>query len=866
MNKLIIGLLAAVAFSGTAVAQTDAQLPPMREHRAVWMSPMLGSWPGGALTTSNLDTRKKSLRTRLTNLRDQGVNVVYYHVRSFCDACYESSYEPWSSYVSSGRGVAPAGDPLQIVIETGHELGLEVYAWVNPLRYSHGSNWGEGERNYETSHPDWLLSCSNQKILNPAIPEVRQRVIDICSEIATKYNIDGMIFDDYFYHSGITLDLDKSYYDAYYNAQPDKSKAMDQGSWRRENINMVVGGCTAAVKAAKPYAVFSIGPAGRISPPNIGDYGLEPAPHGDMNWVGLYADPIGWMNKGWLDFLSPQIYWSNWYDDLTDWYVTVADRFNRHNYSSIDLSRFDALKSAEVIREIEYQRQAFRPDEGGIVFFDYQQYVNFRDLLDGKSTPLGDILEQSVFTSPALVPVRYWCSAYAPSDMGAVSRSGEKLTWSTAGYPAGTRYAVYGIPEGTDLKDFACQAQYLAGISYNGEFEITEPALKYGVACYDSYGNLSPVRFEGASLAEGVNVTAAYPAGVNPPALFDFRWTNSEGGRLVLEVATDAGFSNVIARKDVKGSSVSSTDIAEFKDGHTYYWRVWSVAANHKAKVSSAASFQAEPLAISAPAEGSETTLTPTFTWAAAGEGTVYTLEIASASNFNNIIYTGTTTEVSHAVPSKILSSGKTYYARLRGERSGAAAVSATRAFHTPDVTSYTAPELINPAADGARIHSNECIIVAEWEGMNNVYVEIAASESFPSRSSYKGTLSDFSCESKALGEIKIGSKKLEDGKTYYVRVRGGYSVSTSTATQYTDYGPVRTFVYDANAGLGEVETTETYVEGTTLHQGSATAVTVYDLSGRIVLTDAGTTVDLSVLPTGLYIIRTASGTMKYLR
>lgn len=866
MKKILTGLLAALALSGTATAQTDPQLPPMREHRAVWMSPMLGSWPGGAITESNLETRKKSLRTRLTALQNQGINVVYYHVRSFCDACYESSYEPWSSYVSSSRGVKPAGDPLQMIIETGHELGIEIYAWVNPLRYSHGGHWGAGERNYETSHPEWLLSSSSQIILNPAIPAVREQVKNICGEIARKYDIDGMIFDDYFYHSSITKSMDKSDYDAYVASLPEDVKAMSQDDWRRENINMVVGACQAAVKAERPYAVFSIGPAGRISPPNIGDYGLRPGPQGDMNWDGLFADPIGWESKGWLDFLSPQIYWPNWYDGLTDWYAEVARHFKRHNFNSIDLGRLTTLRSPEVIREIEYQRDALRVDEGGIVFFDLQQYVNFRDMYEGRSTPLGDILAATVFADDALVPVRYWDNAFQPQDMPAVTRSGNKLTWSVSSFPAGARFAVYGIPAGTDLKDFASQAQYLIGVTYAGEYTVKDAALKYGVAYYDRYGNLSAVRFEDSSLAEAANVACSYPVGVNPPALFDFKWNNGEGGRHVLEVAEDASFSNIIARKDVKGASVPSTDVADFESGKTYFWRLWTLAANRKAKVSEVASFVAEPIAIASPAEGAETTLTPAFTWQAAGEGTLYTIEIATSTTFSNIVYTASTNELSLAVPAKVLSSGKTYAARLRGERNGAKAVSEPRLFHTADVTSYTAPELLNPAADGVRIHSNQCVTVAEWDGMANVYVEIAATETFPARTTYKATLADFECETKPLGEVKISSKNLVDGKTYYVRVRGGYSLSTASTTQYTDYGPVRSFVYDANAGLTDVETAETYLRGTTLYQEAATAVTVYDLGGRAVMTAAAMTVDLSSLPAGAYIIRTATKTLKYIR
>ena len=91
---------------------------------------------------------------------------------------------------------------------------------------------------------------------------------------------------------------------------------MSQEEWRRENVNNVVRSVRQAVIEERPYAVFAIGPAGRISPDDITDYGLTPGPHGDMNYTGLFADPIKWLSEGLLDFLSPQIYWPEWFDDL----------------------------------------------------------------------------------------------------------------------------------------------------------------------------------------------------------------------------------------------------------------------------------------------------------------------------------------------------------------------------------------------------------------------------------------------------------------------------------------------------------------------------------------------------------------------
>lgn len=870
MKKLIICLLALTAFAALKAQQYSGS-EILREHRAIWMSPMLGStWPGQAITEANKDSRLRDLDKKMERLRTQGINVIYYHARAFCDATYDSSYEPYASSVAGSRGGTPAIDPFAAVVASAHAHGIEVYAWINPLRYSNGGHYsGTNPLNYENSHPEWLLASTDQIILNPAIAEVRQRVADICGEIATNYDIDGMIMDDYFYHSSIKMDADASFYNAQTAGMENKPT---QGQWRRNNINMVVDMCRQAVKNARPYAVFAMGPAGKISPPDIASYGLTPGPCGDMNYgnetSGLYADPIKWLANGWLDFLSPQVYWIENFNELTDWYSVAVPHFGRHLFTSVDCSRLGSGKAAEYLRQIEYMRSHLRANESGVVFFDYGAYVNYYERFDAKSTTWGDILAQTVFPCTALTPIRPWDENWQPAKVSHLRREGTKLVWDEPEGIENHRYVVYAIEDGSTPAKFNHAPSALKQVVYTNEYDISaNPDANYGVAVYTRRGNEYQIIFE-----DGVYFIPTSPAnnlstgGDNPADLFDFSW-QSPAVKNVVEVSETRDFSSVLARTYVIGNTVPSSQVADFQAGKQYFWRVIELHPNADPLVSSVATFTPERIAITSPNVGqSDLGTTHTFTWTAAAEGTEYTLEIAENTNFSPLVYSAVETGVQHTVAPRNLVTGRQYYARVTGRRAGAVSTSATVNFATENRTDHPVPSFVNPASDGAIVSADQGIEVAQWENLVNVTVEISATTSFPVRSVYKATLSNFETSTRPLSEVKISSKNLTDGATYYTRTRGSYALTTSTGLSNTEYSPVRSFVYSALSGVENVAADRnTFIdEGNILHS-PAGEVAVYDLAGRtLLLAHSEGATSLAHLSAGCYIIRVDGLSIKW--
>ncbi len=833
-----------------------------REHRAIWMSPMLSStWPGRSITESNAAAVRRDLDRRLDRLAEQGINVVYFHSRIVCDALYNSSCEPMSSAVADGRGGSCAMDPLAYVVESAHARGIEVYAWVNPLRYSYGGHYGAGELNYENSHPDWLLSGPDQIILNPALPEVRQRVAGICGEIAANYDIDGVIFDDYFYHSCIELSADIEQFNAYRAA----GGSMNQEAWRRENINMMVESCRTAVKTARPYAVFAMSPAGRISPDDIADYGLEPGPYGDMNYTGLFADPIKWLANGWLDFLSPQVYWHSYFDRLTEWYSIALPRFGRHLYTSVDCSRL-ANNAAEYLRQIEFMRSHARPNESGVVFFDYGAYNNYYEVYENKNRRFGEILQMTVFPTRVPVPMRPWDAPFRPVEVANVRREGTKLVWDAPEGVENRRYTVYALPEGVDKADFAYNKAYLKTVAYTEEYDLgkDEPSV-YAVAVFDRRGNEYSAVFEGETVADGVAPSALTPVdGGTAPALAVLRWNGTPGAKYVVETSGSADFATLIDRNEAFEPCIAASAVGAVDHDKTYYWRVWSLAPSRRAVLADGGSFTIGRFAITAPvADASGLATEPRISWDSAGEGAVYSLTISESADMTKVVYTAQTEETAITVPERTLVTGRDYYATVSATSANMTVASQRVHFSTMDRSDYAAPVFARPLTDGATVYADQGLQLEQWSGMANAYVEISASTTFTPRNIFNATLSDFTTETRPMGEIRVGGKALVDGNTYYARTRGSYALTTSSGLKYTDYSPIRSFVYSAelsgiDAAVGAPFEAHVGADNV-LTLSSAAPVSVYDLSGRLVAAYAAAErVDLGALASGCYIIRIA--------
>ena len=208
---------------------------PKREFRGAWIATVLNlDWPSSPYLTT--EQQKKQLLDILDGLQEAGINAVVFQIRSECDAMYQSSIEPWSYWLTGQQGKAPNPfyDPLKFAVEEAHKRGMELHAWMNPYRAVRSAgNYTNSTNHVSQQHPEWILQFGNLKILDPGLPQVRNYVTSIIIDLVSRYDVDGIHFDDYFYQQGITTE------DA--NTFQNYSRGFTNlGDWRRDNVNLLV--------------------------------------------------------------------------------------------------------------------------------------------------------------------------------------------------------------------------------------------------------------------------------------------------------------------------------------------------------------------------------------------------------------------------------------------------------------------------------------------------------------------------------------------------------------------------------------------------------------------------------------------------
>lgn len=313
-------LLAALLTFATHLMAQESQ-PPKREFRGAWIQAVNGQFIG--MSTNEM---QHTLTTQLDALSKAGINAIIFQVRPEADALYLSFYEPWSRYLTGEQGVAPDPfwDPLQFMIDECHKRGMELHAWINPYRAKTKGTKSLGLKHPYKSNPDRFVSYDGMLIFNPALQKNRDYICTIVSDIVKRYDIDGLHIDDYFYPypvAGVDFDDEESF-------RTDPRGFSNKDDWRRDNVNLLVKQLHHTIRKLKPWVKFGISPFGiyrnqKSDPKGSATYGLQ-------NYDDLYADILLWIDKGWIDYCIPQLYWEIGhkaadYATLVDWWATHAD-------------------------------------------------------------------------------------------------------------------------------------------------------------------------------------------------------------------------------------------------------------------------------------------------------------------------------------------------------------------------------------------------------------------------------------------------------------------------------------------------------------------------------------------------------------
>ena len=528
-----------------AIAALPMSSGVKREVRSVWMATVWAlDWPS---STSSTTAQKNEMVKYLDVLQKNNFNAVYFQVRTMSDAFYKSSYEPWSSYLTGTRGKDPGWDPLAFVVEECHKRGMECHAWVNPYRFSTGSNWSTAQ-DQALKSAGMLLAYTKSDgktttILNPGLESVRKRIVDVCKEIISNYDVDGLVFDDYFYPEGIPVTSSAGDYDLWQKS----GASMTFGDWRRNNVNQMVADVYKMVQQQKPYVRFGISPAGAActSAAVAAKHGIDRCPvASDWQYDGIFSDPVAWLEAGTIDYISPQLYWktnhkTNPFGPMTKWWSYVAKHFGRHHYASHSISFLNSSNTTgdweEIGKQVQFSRDYTENEAPGAVFYS-AAYVTGK-----KQSGFGEWLQVNKFQNKALTPAIDWKkSDFEKVQVSALSKRATVLSWAGAD---NVRYSVYAVPESVNVEtlDSNIPAEYLLGVSYKTTYTMPDDkksGYNYAVCVLDRYGNEYEPVYYGQSGVECIGgnsgLTADYADGeLRLSAVADEVFVYNEAGALV---------------------------------------------------------------------------------------------------------------------------------------------------------------------------------------------------------------------------------------------------------------------------------------------------------------------------------------------
>lgn len=298
---ILLGLTAllTVVWSGYLRAATAIEAPPsplpqpsFQEIRGVWM------------TTNDTDVMRDHdrLKEAVDKLAQLNFNTIYVVV-------WNSGYVLYPSPVAQQAGIQPfvrrglqGQDMLADLISLAHQRGMLVVPWFEfgfmapPIS------------ELTEAHPDWLTQRQNGSQtsisaagevawMNPFRPEVQQFLTDLVLEVMSRYDVDGVQFDD---HMALPVEFGYDRYTANLYRQetqrtlPSNPRDAAWMTWRANKITAFMTSLNQAVKARQPSAIFSVSPNPYF-----------------VAYNSFLQDWVSWVRGGIVDELIVQIYRSD---------------------------------------------------------------------------------------------------------------------------------------------------------------------------------------------------------------------------------------------------------------------------------------------------------------------------------------------------------------------------------------------------------------------------------------------------------------------------------------------------------------------------------------------------------------------------
>ena len=442
--RLLVIFLVVLSACSTSRKATTAVVPPPagphpeKEFRAAWVATVANiNWPGRPGLP--VDSQKMEAIQLLDYLAEHHFNAVVFQVRPQADALYQSSLEPWSYYLTGQQGKAPEPfyDPLQFWVEAAHDRGLELHVWLNPYRSHHIAGGPVSDSSLVKRKPELMVHLKQGYWwFDPALKGTQDHAVNVVMDIVKRYDIDGVHFDDYFYPYPEYNKGEDFPDSASWSAYQATGGKLSRGDWRRKAVNDLIERLYKDIKDTKPWVKFGLSPFGMWRP------GYPESIAGFDQYDVLYADAKLWLNKGWIDYFAPQLYWpitriQQSFPVLLGWWSGENTK-GRHLWPGIAVGT-DTSKATvnETLSEIMVSR-GMLPNDMGVIHWSISS--------DMKNPVLSQALLNGPYRNDALVPASPWLDDQAPAPPAVeMHRSGDsvELKWSHPAENDVFRWVVY---------------------------------------------------------------------------------------------------------------------------------------------------------------------------------------------------------------------------------------------------------------------------------------------------------------------------------------------------------------------------------------------------------------------------------------
>ncbi len=373
---------------------------PKREFRGFWVATVVNiDWPKSGKDA--LEKQKTDYLDILEFYEHMSFNAAIVQIRAAGDAFYDSEHAPWSRFLTGQEGKALGTDILEWMIDETHKRGMEFHAWLNPYRATFDLNTEILSPIHDYYlHPEWMIRYGKKYYYDPGLPQVRKHLVSLMEEIIINYEIDAIHFDDYFYPYKIKGEVFRDSLSYISNHLENQSLE----DWRRSNVDSLIKNVHQSIKSKKPWVQFGVSPFGVWKNKSTDPKGSD-TKAGQTTYEDLYADPLLWIEKGWIDYLVPQVYWSMnlsvaSHRKIVDWWSHNTDNTNLYIGNGAYKVRNNSDIAWDRKKELPNQLKLARKNEavGGNVFFSAKSLMQ-------NNSDVVDYLKKKYYALDAITPI-----------------------------------------------------------------------------------------------------------------------------------------------------------------------------------------------------------------------------------------------------------------------------------------------------------------------------------------------------------------------------------------------------------------------------------------------------------------------------